>query len=208
MSVVACPSCGETYVSTAQVCADCGVPLADPADVPARSLHLEPSDDEVGYDLDDWEPTARGELVTALAAHGIAHRWEDGELVVRERDADVVEPLIDDIDNPDALEVEDDDDDAAAELLSALYVAADVLAGDHGNPGAVLELCQAEADAQDMDAPYGVTKDTWEEIQRRAAAVAELLDDNTDSISSGRRADEDAIRAAARELRDLLHPLV
>lgn len=199
MSVVACPSCGETYVSTAQVCADCGVPLTDPADAPARSLHLEPSDDEVGYDLDDWEPSSRGELVTALAAHGIAHRWEDGELVVRERDADVVEPLIDDIDNPDALEVEDDDDDAAAELLSALYVAADVLAGDHGNPGAVLELCQAEADAQEMDAPYGVTKDTWEEIQRRAAAVAELLDDNTD---------EDAIRAAARELRDLLHPLV
>ena len=199
MSVLACPSCGETYVSTAQVCADCGVPLTDPSDAPPASLHLEPSDDEVGYDLDDWEPNSRGELVTVLAAHGIAHRWEDGELVVRERDADVVEPLIDDIDNPDALEVEDDDDDAAAELLSALYVAADVLAGDHGNPGAVLELCQAEAEAQEMDAPYGVTKDTWDEIRRRAAVVAELLDDNTD---------EDAIRAASRELRDLLHPLV
>lgn len=207
MSVLACPSCGETYVSSAQVCADCGVPLADPADAPA-TLHLDESDDELGYDLDDWEPESRGELVAALAAHRIPHRWEDGELVVRERDADVVEPLIDEIDNPDALDVEDDDDDAAAELLSSLYVAADVLAGDHGNPGAVIDLCEAEGEAQEMDAPYGVSIDTWAEIRRRAAAVAALLDDNTDSISSGSRADEDAIRHAARELRDLLHPLV
>ena len=185
-------------MSSAQVCADCGVPLADPADAPP-ALHLEEGDDEVGYDLDDWEPTSRGELVAALATQGIPHRWEDGELVVRERDADVVEPIIDEIDNPDALDVEDDDDDAAAELLSSLYVAADVLAGDHGNPGAVIDLCQAEGEAQEMDAPYGVPNDTWTEIKRRASVVATLLDDNTD---------EDAIRHAARELRDLLHPLV
>ena len=198
MSVVACPSCGETYVSSAQVCADCGVPLADPADA-TPALHLEPGDDEVGYDLDDWEPDARGELVAALTAQQIPHRWEEGELVVRDRDADAVEPVIDEIDNPDALDAEEDDDDAAAELLSALYVAADVLAGDHGNPGAVIELCEAEAEAQEMDAPYGVAPATWDEVRRRAAEVAALLDDNTD---------EDAIRAAARELRDLVRPLV
>jgi hypothetical protein len=198
MSVLACPSCGETYVSTAQVCADCGVPLTESGDV-APAVHLDPSDDEVGYDLDDWEPEQRGELVAALTAQGIAHRWEDGELIVRERDADWVEPAIDEIDHPDALEVEDDDDDAAAELLSSLYVAADVLAGDHANPGAVLDLCAAEAEAQEMDAPYGVARDTWVEIQRRASVLAALLDDDTD---------EDATRHAARELRDLLHPLV
>lgn len=198
MSVVACPSCGETYVSSAQVCADCGVPLVDPSDAP-EVVHLEPTDDEVGYDLDDWEPDQRGELVAQLAARGIAHRWEEGELIVRERDADHVEPLIDEIDHPDALDPEDDDDDAAAELLSSLYVAADVLAGDAANPGAVIELCEAEAEAQEMDAPYGVAPATWEEIRVRAAAVASLLDDNID---------DDAIRKAARELRDLLHRLV
>jgi hypothetical protein len=198
VSVVACPSCGETYVSTAEVCADCGVPLADLNEI-RPAPYLDPTDDEVGYDLDDWEPESRGELVAALTARAIPHRWEEGELIVRERDADWVEPMIDEIDNPDALDVEEDDDDAAADLLSALYVAADVLAGDHGNPGAVIDLCQAEGDAQDMDAPYGVARDTWDEIKRRAAAVAALLDDNTD---------EDAIRHAARELRDLLHPLV
>ncbi|MEA3057084.1 MAG: hypothetical protein QOD30_2516, partial [Actinomycetota bacterium] len=99
MSVVACPSCGETYVSSAQVCADCGIPLADPSDV-APAKHLDPGDDEAGYDLGDWDPERRGELVAALAAQGIAHRWDDGELVVREQDADAVEPIIDELDNP------------------------------------------------------------------------------------------------------------
>jgi len=198
VTVVACPSCGETYVSTAQVCADCGVPLAEPGDGP-EATRLEPGEEEAGYDLDDWEPEQRGELVAALAAQRIPHRWEEGELVVRERDADTVEPLIDDIDHPDALEAEEDDDDAAAELLSSLYVAADVLAGDHANPGAVIEIVDAEAEAREIDAPFGVEPATWNEICRRAASVCDLLD---------AEAEPDDIRHAARELRDLLHPLV
>lgn len=199
MSVVACPSCGETYVSSAQTCADCGVPLVDPSDAPA-AIRLEPGvEDEVGYDLDDWEAEQRGELVAQLSAHGVPHRWEDGELVVRERDADWVEPVIDEIDHPDALEVEEDDDDAAAELLSALYVAADVLAGDAANPGAIVELCDAEAEAKELDAPYGVAPAVWEDILTQTTALAELLDAG---------ADEDDVRPAARSLRDLVRRLV
>jgi hypothetical protein len=200
MTVVACPSCGETYVSSAQTCADCGVPLVDPSDSPAAT-RLEPgNEDEVGYDLDDWEPEQRGELVTQLTARGIPHRWEEGELIVRERDADWVEPVIDDIDHPDALEVEeDDDDDAAAEVLSSLYVAADVLAGDPVSPGAIVELCDAEGEAKDLDAPYGVAAAVWEEILTRTTALAELLDAG---------ADPDEVRVAARSLRDLVRPLV
>lgn len=198
MSVLACPSCGETYVSSAQVCADCGVPLADAGDI-ATLANLEPSDDEAGYDLTDWDPERRGELVAALVAQRIAHRWDDGELVVRERDADAVEPIIDELDNPDALEVEDDDDDAAAELLSALYVASDVLAGDHANAGAVLELVDAEAEAREVDAPFGVSPAAWDEIRHRAAALCDLLDAESD---------DEGIRTAARELRDLVRPLV
>ena len=197
MSIVACPSCGETYVSSAQVCADCGIPLGDPEAVEAQ--HLDPSDDEVGYDLDDWEPEQRGELVALLVAQGIPHRWEDGELVVRDRDADAVEPMIDEIDHPDALDEEDDDDDAAAELLSALYVAADVLASDHANPGAVIDLVEAEAEAREVDPPYGVPPATWDEIRRRAGELCGLLDDEAEDLD---------VRHSARELRDLLHPLV
>jgi hypothetical protein len=195
--IVACPSCGETYVSTADVCADCGVPLVEPGAVPPAP-YLDPTHDEIGYDLADWEAEQRGELVAQLTAHSVPHRWEEGELVVRERDADTVEPLIDDIDHPDALEPEDDDDDAAAELLSSLYVAADVLAGDHANPGAVLDLCEAEREAQEMDTPYGVAPTAWEAIREKAAALAAVLD----------AGEESDIRHAARDLRDLLRPLV
>ena len=198
MSIVACPSCGETYVSSVQTCADCGIPLVEPGDVPPAP-YLDPTADEVGYDLEDWEPEQRGELVAELTARSIPHRWEEGELIVRERDADFVEPIIDEIDHPDALEVEEDDDDAAAELLSALYVAADVLASDAANPGAIVELCDAEAEAKDMDAPYGVAIALWDDIVTRTTALAELLDAG---------ADPDDIMLAARALRDLVRPIV
>lgn len=198
MSIIACPSCGETYVSTAEVCADCGVPLADPSAPPAP--RLEPGgDDEVGYDLDDWEPEQRGELVAALTARGVPHRWEDGELVVRERDADWVEPIIDEIDHPDALDVEEDDGDDAAELLSTMYVAADVIARDAANPGAVLDLVDAESDASEIDPPYGVARELWDEIRAQLTSLTKLLDQGDD---------ESMIRRAAKDLRDLLHPLV
>ena len=185
-------------MSTAEVCADCGVPLVAQGEAPAAK-HLDPSDDEVGYDLDDWEPDQRGELVGALILHGIAHRWEEGELVVRDADADTVEPLIDAVDNPDALDVEDDDDDAAAELMSSIYVAADVLASDGANPGAVTDLIDAEAEALEIDAPFGISPDTWAEIKRQTSLLTALLDDGGEEVD---------IRLAARELRDFLHPMV
>ena len=121
--LVTCSGCGAQYVSGPLACADCGIPLvAGPA--------LEPSDDEVGYDLADWGDEERHQLASALVAETIASRWEALELVVRDADADRVEELIDEIDNPDALDPEEDDADGGAEVLSALYVAADVLQHD------------------------------------------------------------------------------
>jgi len=197
MSLRSCPSCGESYIATATVCADCGVPLTAAGE--ATAVRLEPGDDDVGYDLDDWDADQRGELVAHLLAERTPHRWEEGGLIVRERDADWVEQLIDDIDHPDALEPEDDDDDGAAALLSALYVAADVLAGDDGHPGAIVELCEAEAAAQEAAAPYGVAPALWDDIRAKATALAELLDAG---------AEEEPVRAAARALRDAVRPLV
>lgn len=198
MGVVACPSCGETYLDTVRVCADCEVPLADPSQAAPR---LEPGDDDVGYDLEDWEVEQRGELVARLTAADVPHRWEEGELVIRDQDADWVEQVIDDIDHPDALEPDDaaDDDDGAAALLSSLYVSADVLAGDHVNPAAIVELCDAEALAREVAAPYGVVPAAWHDIVVKATQLAELLDAG---------AEEPEVRDAARALRDLVRPLV
>jgi hypothetical protein len=192
MAVVTCTGCGGQYLDTARVCPDCNRPLGGGP--------LEEGDDQVGYDLDDWSPDQKGELIEALASGGIAHRWEESELIVHERDADVVEQLIDDIDHPDALDAEaDPGDDLAATLLSTLYVAADVLANDHDNPAAILDLIDAEEVAAGAEAPYGVDAKQWESILDATGTLAALLD---------AQAPEDDVCKAAKVLRDLLHPLV
>jgi hypothetical protein len=190
--VLTCPSCGAQYVAAAAVCTDCGVPLG--------GRPLEPGgDDEVGYDLDDWDDTLRAELTRVLAADGVAHRWEGSELVVLEPDADLVEQRIDEIDHPDALDPEDDDGDGGAEILSALYVAADVLQHDPANAVAVLDLLEATEQAGELGPPYGLDRALWEEVQRRAVAVADLLGD---------QATDGDVATAARQLREAVRPLV
>jgi hypothetical protein len=192
--VLTCPGCGAQYVGGRLACADCGVPLVD-------GPRLEPGDDEVGYDLADWGDGERHQLARALAGEAIASRWEELELVVRDPDADRVEELIDEIDNPDAIEPDEDEDDAdgGAELLSALYVAADVLQHDAGAAVAIVELLEASERASELGPPYGLDGDVWREVQRRADALADLL---------GAEADEDAVMAAAKDLREAVRPLV
>lgn len=190
--LVTCPACEATYVATATTCADCGIPLA-------AGPVLEPSEDEVGYDLGDWGDGERAQLAATLAGEGIASRWEDHELVVREADADHVEELIEEIDNPDALAEEPDDDDGGADVLSALYVSADVLKDDPTAAMAVVELLEAAERASILGPPYGLDGDVWKEVQRRADALADLL---------GAEAEEEAVTAAARHLREAVFPLV
>jgi hypothetical protein len=190
--VLTCPGCGARYVGGRLACVDCGIPLVD-------GPQLEPGDDEVGYDLGDWGDGERHQLATALAGETISARWEELELVVREGDADRVEQLIDEIDNPDAIEAEDDDGDGGAEILSALYVAADVLQGDAASPVAIVELLEASERASELGPPYGLDGDVWREVQRRTDTLADLL---------GAEAGEEEVMAAARSLREAVHPLV
>lgn len=191
--VVTCPGCGAQYVGGRDACADCGVPLvAGPT--------LDPVDDEIGYDVGDWNDGERRQLATALAVEGIRSRWEGMELVVAEADADRVEELIDDIDHPDALDADGDaDDDGGAELLSVLYVAADVLQHDPGSAVAIVEVLEASEQASELGPPYGLDGEVWREVQRRADALADVLGD---------RAADDEVMAAAKALREAVRPLV
>ena len=156
-------------------------------------------DDEVGYELDDWEPEQRHQLSALLAGEEVPHRWEGSELVVAEGDADLAEHLIDDIDHPDALAAEEDDDDVAADVLSALYVAADVLVGAPDNPGAGADLAATATRASTLPTPYGVEEAVWAEVRRRADALAALVNDDSDAGE---------VTTAARSLRQAVWPLV
>lgn len=158
--------------------------------------------DEVGYELDDWGPEQRHELSAALAGDGVPHRWEGTELVVAESDADLVETLVDEIDHPDALDAEDDGDDGddgAAQVLSSLYVAADVLLAAPHSPAAAADLLQAAARASTLATPYGLDEQVWVEVRRRAGELAARVGDGSE---------EHEVAAAARSLREAVWPLV
>ncbi|MDQ3145441.1 MAG: hypothetical protein M3R01_00635 [Actinomycetota bacterium] len=194
-AVLACPRCAATYLPTVTICADCGVVLRDPSEPGAE--------DEVAYELEDWTPEQRRTAGRQLDAEGVAWRFEGDELVVAEADADVVEEVLDVIDNPDSLPIEDGDetegDDGAAELLSVLYVASDVLVNDPDNSAAVVELLEAAESAASASLPYGLDGAVWAEVLRDSEAVADLL---------GEGSREEDVVVAARRLRDTLRPLV
>jgi hypothetical protein len=188
--LVSCPRCGAQYLATATTCADCGARLRAEGE----------GGDEVGYDLADWSTEQREELVSALAAEGVAARLEDTELVVAEADADVAEELIEEVDAPDALAAEDDDgDDAAAGVLSSLYVTSDVLVHDPDSSAAVVELLESVEAAGSLPLPYGLDGEQWAGLLRTADELADLL---------GADADDTEVAAAARRLREAVRPLV
>lgn len=179
--------------------------------------------DDVLYDLADWSPDQRVTLDGLLVGEGVVYRWEGGvvgsswlapgpvsgpqsppqasdQLVVALRYADLVEELIDDLDHPDALDAFDDDgDDRAADVLSALYVASDVLVGAPANLVAADEIREAVLAAREVSLPYGLDASTWEDIARRATALESVL---------GTEVGEAEVADAARVLRAAVRPLV
>lgn len=194
----ACPVCGDRYVATATTCADCAVALVDV-----------PDDDDgddggegLAYDLADWDDEQRRGLEAALDAVAIPWEWDGDELVVDLEDEARVEALIEAVDFPDALAVEDGPeepgDEADPELLSRLFVAADRLRGNPEHPGAVDEVLDA-ARQDPPGPPYGVDARTWAAVLEHLGALAGALE---------ARADDDVVRSAADALRDSLRPLV
>jgi hypothetical protein len=165
------------------------------------------SDDEVVFELADWTDEDRAALRDRLQAKGIAHEWEDGDLVVADADADAADDAIEAVEYPDELapdgadtndggEADDgaDDDGVGYALMSALFVAADRLQHDPEDPrvgGAFDEAADAVVAAAP---PYGVAAEEWKQLQELAANVCEQLDE----------ADADVIARDAGALRQLL----
>lgn len=152
------------------------------------------ADEEVGYDLGDWTDEQRAQLASELAAESVGVRWEHDELVVDEADSARVEALIEEIDGPLA-----DEDEAGADLLSALYVAADVLQHDPDDAPAIVELIDAAELASTSRPPYGLDPDVWRDLRDKASELAGLLGDE---------ASKPEVMKAARALREAVHPLV
>jgi hypothetical protein len=156
-------------------------------------------DDEIVFELRDWREDERARLGEKLKAGGIAHEWEDGDLVVADADADQAEAAIEAIEYPDELpadtgDAEPAEDEGSYEIMSALFVAADRLQHDPDDPVIGGEFDVAAETAGGVGPPYGFDAQVWRQVQELAANVCDQLDD----------ADADVIARDAGTLRQLL----
>jgi hypothetical protein len=218
-----CPRCGAEFgqefkgewFSTAVRCAECGITVADPPLMLARG----PADDEVEYSLSDWSVPERGTATSALAEVDIPYRWEPGLILVVPAVAeDEVDLLLEELDvadgpAPEAAEEvpaddgtagdEDDDDvdggEEAQAAMADLFVVADRLQHDPADANLGGEMTDLAATVAVSAPPYGIARPVWRQIQGLSATVVGALEVG---------ADDDAVAAAARALRDFLRDLV
>lgn len=161
---------------------------------------LDPDREQVAFEMGEWPEERLGDIADALARAGIPFEWdEDGDLLVYESDADAVDDLLDGIEFPDELAAEDDDGLAASEVLGELFVAADRLMHDAFDHEGVLALTDAARSAAELPVPFGFEPQLWRDIIERSTRLQRRLEDAVD---------DDAVRAEASELRNLLRSYV
>jgi hypothetical protein len=159
---------------------------------------LDPGADRVVYEVAEWSPEARADLGDALIEEGVRYEFDGlGDLVVEAIDEDRVDAIIDELAD------EDDEADAGPEandVLSDLFVAADKLRRNPRDAKAAGATVQGVTEVITLEPPYGFDRRTWAQIGLRAGALRAALDTEP--------SDDDAVIAAAEELRTLLHPMV
>ncbi len=160
-SIFYCPSCGYEVRSRGGKCHNCKEALIES---PLEELAEGEAEDEVGYNLNEWEDAARGELIEALIAAGFRHRFEGDEMVVASEDEDEVDRLIErlgvDGDQGDA------DDPVPGQVLTKLADAARRLVADPTDMVADGDLAEAAAGIFAIEAVWGVDEETWAAIGR------------------------------------------
>ncbi|MDQ1428437.1 MAG: hypothetical protein QOK39_1913 [Acidimicrobiaceae bacterium] len=130
---------------------------------PLAELAEGETDDEVGYNLDEWEDEARGELIAALIDNGYRHRFEGDELVVASEDEDDVDNLIARLGTEG---MGDANDTWPGEVLTKLYDASRRLEVDPTDMIADGDLAEAAAGVFAIDAVWGVDEETWAAVGR------------------------------------------
>ena len=220
-----CRNCGYEVRSRGR-CHACRQKLT-PSDLP--ELEAGPDDEEVGYNIEGWPEPDRGLLIQRLNDLGIAHRFEDEELVVDASDEDRVDDLVavmadtSGLGSPAAAGSADDDTELD-DLAGSAAPPSDQLeeAGEPTDPAldAAVRLLadaasrlrrdptdmQADADVAEASAAvfiperYGpLDEDSWTAVGRVTRKLLALL--------GAEEALEDGIRTEAAVLEKLLAPV-
>lgn len=203
-----CPRCGARFpqdirgelLEFTRRCVDCAVTVADAPLMLAKGN----DEEEVEYDLGEWEAGERSAATTALLEVDIPYRWEqDLVLVVPAVAEEEVDLLLDDLD-----EVEETEDDGGGEVdggeeaqaaMGDLFVAADRLQHEPTDDKMAADVLFAVGTVSVSGPPYGIERPVWRQIQALASTLATDLE---------AAADEETVSADARALREYLRDLV
>ncbi len=206
-----CPRCGTQFVESTlgesieatRRCVACAVSLSEAPLMLAQGN----DEDEVQYDLGEWEMEERSAATTALLEVDIPYRWEADLVLVVPAVAEVevdglldsLEPVDEDGDAVADAEIGEDGGEEAHQAMTDLFVAADRLQHDPADVDVVADVLIATGTVGVSAPPYGIERPVWRRIQELAATVATDLEE---------AADEDTVAADARALRDFLRDLV
>lgn len=208
-----CPRCGTRFPESvmgelneaSRRCVDCAVTVTDAPLMLARSS----AEEEVQYDLLEWEMGERCAATTALLNVDIPYRWEaDLVLVVPAVAEDEVDLLLDNLEELEGTEDDGDDPESddtadggeeAQAAMGDLFVAADRLQHDPDDDRMAADAMEAATTVAACSPPYGIERPVWKQIQGLAETLATDLEE---------AADEDTVAADARALREYLRDLV
>jgi len=201
-----CPRCGTRFseiirgewVEASLRCVECAVTVTGPPAMLAPGS----SEEEVEYDLREWEVGERSSATAALLEVDIPYRWEaDLVLVVPAVAEDEVDRLLDELEDVEELEDDGgiDGGEEAQGAMGDLFVAADRLQHDPADANLAADVLEAATTVQESLPPYGIQRPVWRRIQDLASTVVADLEDG---------GDEDTVAADARALREYLRDLV
>ncbi len=167
---------------------------------------LDPDQEKVEYELDEWTEDKKDRLSDHLNQASIAHEFDvAGNLVVHAADEDDVDEIVERVrttessdDEPDGTEILEGVE--LHGLLSSLFLSASDLARNAVDHDAVLRLHADGERLLDIRTPFGFDSLDWKALRARVGDAIEVLTD--DEIG-----DDDVIEAAAA-LRDQLRPVV
>ncbi len=186
----------------------------------ATSRPLGPEDDLTAFEIGDWSPELREELVERLAQAGVPHILEEsaagpdevadgGEVVdggcwdlwVRESDEARVDLVIEDllarVEEQDFAEL---DGLEVNSLLSDLFVACDRLRRDVRDPDGVTGAMASAARIVEVRTPFGFSTPDWRSLREASGALLDLME--------AQETDEDELRDLAQSLSDTLRTLI
>lgn len=155
-------------------------------------------DEQVLYDLTDWDDESCIGLLDALATESIPYELDGDEMLIAALDEARVDEIVAALTTPGVTLTAGGP--ASFEAMSELFIAADELSHDPDDKGASSSLVRGARAAAGASPPYGMEAGWWDGVVARAGALADLVESPS--------ADRDHLVELASGLRNELRPFI